>query len=96
MQHTENGPQEAKRGGRLAHTQKPNRNTPISRIHWVLPVLHPKILQNRSTPPQSHQEIDCVEMGPASTQGLRRTKIPNVLQPCTNATQLQQTILLAS
>jgi hypothetical protein len=90
---TVNGPKETKRCSRLAKTQKPNRYSKISQIHWLLLLLYTKLLKDRTTTTWPYWQTCTMELDPSTTTSLQRTKNLNVLQPSANTTRLWEMIL---
>ena len=74
----QNEPKEAGKRQKLGSIQQPNRNTKIPRIHWILPILCPKLLTNRTTTASFDKENDPLGMDENTTIGLRPPKSTNV------------------
>src|SRR5712671_789457 len=57
------GPNQNTRSSRLAQPTNQNRCPIILGLHWILPVFHPKLLQNRKTSPTINEERHRLGMG---------------------------------
>src|SRR5258707_10120742 len=89
----ENGPKKDTRSGRLVSTDHCHQSTPILRVHRVLPILHPKLLKNRTTPPRSYKEDDPMALGQTSIQSLQDFENPHVSKTCTPPAKLCKMLL---
>ena len=74
----QNEPKEAGKRQKLGSTQQPNRNTKIPRIHWILLILRPKLLTNRTTTASFDKENDPLGMDKNTIIGLRPPESTNV------------------
>jgi hypothetical protein len=88
-----NEPKEARECQKLGSTQQPDRNTKVLRIHWILPILCPKLLTNRMTTASSNKEDDPLGMDKNTTLGLRPPKSTNVRSTSPNPTRLRKEVL---
>src|SRR5712675_1284207 len=86
------GPSQNSRGSRLASTDHSNRCPVVFGIHRILPIFHPKLLQNRETPATTNKERHGLGMGRRSETSLRTPQNSNVPTPSVSPTQLQQIV----
>src|SRR6266478_5678262 len=86
---TANGPEETKRRCQLAQTQHSNGNPQVPRVYRVLPILHPRILKNRTTTARSHKESSDLELGRTTATRIRRVEDPHVLTTCSYPTKFR-------
>ena len=53
---TQDEPKEIEKHQELGNTHKPDQNMKILRVHWLLQILHPKLLSNHMTIAPPHKE----------------------------------------
>src|SRR5712671_2551525 len=83
------GPNQNPRRGRLATTNHSHQCTILLGFHWVLPVFHTQLLENRKTPLVANTKRHAMGMGRRSKTGVRTPEDPNVPAPRTGPTKLQ-------
>src|SRR5258708_2833752 len=91
-----NGSAETKWGGRLASAQKSHRRPFLPRVHRLLPIFHPQLLQNRLTSPRSNQEEPSMVLGRTPVQSLRNPENHHVPKTGPYSTRLRATLLPAN
>ena len=77
-QSPQNEPKETGKRQKLGSTQQPNRNMKIPRIHWILPILRPKLLTDCMPTASFDKENDPLGMDKNITIGLRPPESTNV------------------
>src|SRR6266849_1769500 len=90
---TTHGSQKAPKRSGMALSEKPYRNQAISRFYRILPILRPKLLKNRTTPPRSYQETDEMALGRNRNQSVSDTKEIHVRKPSPHPTKFRKKIL---
>jgi hypothetical protein len=68
------GPIEDKRSSRLASPQQHQRRSSLLGIHWLLPLLHPQLLEDRMTARRAHKESYPLPLATQPTKCLRDAK----------------------
>src|SRR5712671_4028983 len=76
----------------LASTDHSNGCQVFPRVHRILPVFHPELLQNRQTPTTTNEKRHDLGMGKRSKTSLRTPQNSDVSTPSTRPTKLQQTL----
>src|SRR5712671_2375380 len=91
-QHNPDGPHQNQGRGRMAIPEKPHRCPLISRLYWVLPLLHPQLLTHRTTLTRPDEESDPVDLGRSPDKSLRNPKDAHVYKTGADPTAVRQTI----
>ena len=91
--HRKNGPLKAERSSRLAETKNAHQDKTIPWFHQLLPVLHPQIFQNHTTPFEPYKKGYHMEFRRKTTMGIWGTKDMHVLQTSPTATRFWEEIL---
>ena len=88
-----NGPNKDKRNHRLATSQERQRCLSLPRIHRILPVLRPQLLQDSMPPHRTNEENDPIPLERTTNQSVRNPQNPDVCQTNPMTTRLHQTLL---
>src|SRR5216684_7457571 len=88
-----NGPKEDTGCGRLVSTDHCHRSMPILRVYRILPIFHPKLLKDRTTPFRSHKKDNSMALGQSPVQSLRDFENPHVSKTRTPPTKLHKMLL---
>src|SRR5260370_29572906 len=87
------GSKEDTRSSGLVPANHCYRGAPISGIHGILLVFHPKLFKNRPTTFGPYKKDDPVALEPTPIQSVRDAKNPYVSKACSTPTQLRKTLL---
>src|SRR5260370_42000371 len=90
---TKNGSKEDTRSSGLVPANNRHRSTPVPRIHRVLSVLYPKLLENRPTTPRPYKEDNPMALGQTPSRSIQDPKNSHVPKTCVTPTQLCKTLL---
>src|SRR5712671_269942 len=80
------------RGSGLASTNHGNRCTIVLRLHRILSIFHPQLLQDRETPPTADKKRFSLGVGTRPKTSVRTPEDANVPTPSTRPTELQQIV----
>ena len=89
-------PTKLKRCGRLANLKNSMRCLSLPRLHWILSILHPKLLTNRMPINWVDKEDNPIPLGRTTNSSLWTTQNPYVLKAHLTTTGLRTTILLSN
>src|SRR5712671_7758401 len=76
----------------MAIPEKPHRRLLVSRLHWVLPLLHSQLLTRRTTPTGLNKESDPMGLGRSPNKSLRNPKSARVHETSADPTAIRQAI----
>src|SRR5258708_10206611 len=90
---TKNGSKEDTRSSGLVPANDHHQSMPVPRIHQVLSVLYPKLLENRPTTPRPYKEDNPMALGQNPSRSIQDPKNPHVPKTCVTPIQLRKMLL---
>ncbi len=94
--HSTNGTGKGQQSERMETPMKCHRSMTVPRIHRLLPIFHPRLLPNRSTPTGPYKAHNTMALESGSTKCLRRTMRQNVRKTCITTAKLRENLLPAN
>src|SRR5712672_2125475 len=91
-QHDPDGPHQNQGHSGMAIPEKPNGRPLVSRLYWILSLLHPQLLTRRTTPTRPDKESDPMVLGRGPNKSLRNLKDAHVHKTGANPTAIRQAI----
>src|SRR5712671_2106758 len=91
-QHDPDGPHQNQGRSGMAIPEKPHGRPLVSRLYWILSLLHPQLLTRRTTLTRPDKESDPMVLGRSSNKSLQNLKDAHVHETGVNPTAIRQAI----
>src|SRR5712672_3794902 len=76
----------------MAIPEEPHRRPLVSRLHWILPLLHSQLLTRRTTPTGLNEESDPMGLGRSPNKSLRNPKSARMHETSADPTAIRQAV----